>query len=62
MSKIAAMSNRGRMRFKIYKGALNVEIFIAFMRRLIKDAKQKVFLIVDNLRSTMPPSTKAQER
>ena len=36
--------------FKLYKGALNVAIFIDFMKRLIKDAKQKVFLIVDNLR------------
>ena len=47
---IAAVSNRGLMRFKLYKGALNVAIFIDFMKRLIKDAKQKVFLIVDNLR------------
>src|ERR1039457_4287306 len=46
----AAVSNRGLMRFKLYKGALNVAIFIDFMKRLIKDAKQKVFLIVDNLR------------
>ena len=49
-SMIAAISNRGLMRFKLYKGALNVAIFIDFMKRLIKDAKQKVFLIVDNLR------------
>ena len=47
---IAAVSNRGLMRFKLYKGALNVAIFIDFMERLLKDAKQKVFLIVDNLR------------
>jgi hypothetical protein len=38
------------MRFKLYKGALNVAIFIDFMKRLIKDAKQKVFLIAGNLR------------
>ena len=49
-SMIAAVSNRGLMRFKLYKGALNVVIFIDFLKRLIKDAKQKVFLIVDNLR------------
>jgi transposase len=49
-SMIAAVSNRGLMRFKLYKGALNVAIFIDFMKRLVKDAKQKVFLIVDNLR------------
>ena len=50
MSMIAVVSNRGLMRFKLYKGALNVAIFIDFMKRLIKDAKQKVFLIVYNLR------------
>ena len=49
-SMIAAVSNRGLMRFKLYKGALNVAIFVDFMKRLLKDAKQKVFLIVDNLR------------
>ena len=50
MSMIAAVSNRGLMRFRLYEGALNVAIFIDFLKRLIKDAKQKVFLIVDNLR------------
>jgi len=53
-SMIAAVSNRGLMRFKLYKGALNVAIFIDFMNRLIKDAKQKVFLIVDNFASITP--------
>ena len=33
-----------------YDGALNVDLFIAFLKRLIKDVKQKVFLIVDNLK------------
>ncbi|MGH6839039.1 MAG: IS630 family transposase [Methylocella sp.] len=49
-SMIAAVSNRGLMRFKIYKGALNVAIFLDFMKRLNKDARQKLLLIVDNLR------------
>ncbi len=49
-SMISAVSNRGLMRFMFYDGALNVDRFIAFLRRLIKDAWQKVFLIVDNLR------------
>jgi len=53
-SMIAAVSNRGLMRFKLYKGALNVAIFIDFMKRLLKDAKRKVFLIVDNLRVITP--------
>jgi len=49
-SMIAAVSNRGLMRFRLYQGGLNVDIFIDFMKRIVKDAKQKVFLIVDNLR------------
>jgi transposase len=49
-SMISAVSNRGLMRFMFYEGALNAERFIAFLRRLSKDAGQKVFLIVDNLK------------
>ena len=49
-SMIAAVSNRGLMRFMLYEGALNADHFIAFLRRLTKDAGQKVFLIVDNLK------------
>jgi len=49
-SMISAVSNRGLMRFMLYDGALNVDRFITFLRRLIKDAGQKVFLVVDNLK------------
>jgi transposase len=49
-SMIAAVNNRGLMRFMIYDGALNARRFIEFMARLIKDASRKVFFIVDNLR------------
>jgi transposase len=49
-SMISAVSNRGLMRFMLYDGALNADRFITFLRRLIKDAGQKVFLIVDNLK------------
>jgi transposase len=49
-SMIAAVSNRGLMRFMLYDGALNVERFLAFLRRLVKDAGRKVFLVVDNLK------------
>jgi transposase len=49
-SMISAVSNRGLMRFMLYEGALNAARFIAFLRRLSKDAGQKVFLIVDNLK------------
>jgi len=49
-SMISAVSNRGLMRFMLYEGALNADRFITFLGRLIKDAEQKVFLIVDNLK------------
>ena len=49
-SMISAVSNRGLMRFMLYEAALNADRFIAFLRRLSKDAGQKVFLIVNNLK------------
>jgi len=49
-SMISAVTNQGLMRFMCYKGALNAGLFIVFLRRLIKSAGRKVFLIVDNLR------------
>jgi transposase len=49
-SMISAVNNRGLMRFMCFKGALNAGLFIDFLRRLIKGASGKRFLIVDNLR------------
>ncbi|HEY0723106.1 MAG TPA: IS630 family transposase, partial [Pyrinomonadaceae bacterium] len=49
-SMISAVNNQGLMRFMCYKGALNATLFIAFLKRLVKAAGKKVFLIVDNLR------------
>lgn len=49
-SMISAVNNRGLMRFMCFKGALNVRLFIAFLRRLTDGASGKLFLIVDNLR------------
>jgi hypothetical protein len=37
------------MRWKIFDGALNSDILIDFLRRLIKGAPRKVFLVLDNL-------------
>jgi transposase len=50
MGMIAAVSNRGLMRFKLYEGTLNGAIFIDFMTHLVRDAKQKIFLIVGDPR------------
>ena len=34
----------------MFGGALNAKILIRFFKRLIQDAKRKVFLVLDNLR------------
>jgi|APFre7841882793_1041355.scaffolds.fasta_scaffold17995_1 transposase len=49
-SMISAIGNRGDARFMIFKGGLKSDTFIKFLGRLIKGAKRKIFLIVDNLR------------
>lgn len=47
---ISAVTNQGKVRFKVFDGGMNVDIMIDFCKRLIKSAKRKVYLIVDNLR------------
>ena len=49
LSMIAAVTNQGKVRFMIYPGGLSPQRLIVFMQRLIKDARRKVFLILDNL-------------
>jgi transposase len=49
-SMISSLTNQGKLRFMIYDGALNAQTFLRFLKRLVKDAGRKVFLIVDNLR------------
>jgi transposase len=47
---ISAVTNRGSMRFMLYRENMTAEVLIRFMQRLLKDAKRKVFLVLDNLR------------
>ena len=49
-SMISSLTNQGKLRFMVYDGALNATIFLDFLKRLVRDAVQKLFLIVDNLR------------
>ena len=60
LSVMSTVTNRGKVRWKAFEGAMNADILIDFMKRLVKDAKaggdkasagcKKVFLILDNLR------------
>jgi transposase len=49
-SMISTVTNTGKVRFMIFEKAMNVSIFLKFLRQLIKGNKRKIFLIVDNLR------------
>jgi transposase len=50
INMISAITGRGSLRFMIYDGAMDQKLLIDFMRRLVKDAGRKVFLILDNLK------------
>lgn len=50
LSVISTATNMGAMRWKAFDGALNSDILIDFVRRLVKDAGRKLDLILDNLR------------
>jgi transposase len=48
-SMISSLTNQGKLRFMIYEGALNTTIFLDFLRRLVREATRKLFVILDNL-------------
>ena len=50
LSMIATVTNQGKTRWMIIDEAFNADRLIEFLDALIKDAKRKVFLILDNLR------------
>ncbi len=46
---LSAITNGGKVRFMLYRDAMNSKLLLKFMKRLIKDTERKVFLILDNL-------------
>ncbi|OMH36183.1 IS630 family transposase [Motiliproteus sp. MSK22-1] len=50
MNVISAVNNRGVVRFMMYRENMTAKVLLRFMKRLIKDAGKKVFLVLDNLR------------
>jgi transposase len=46
---ISAVSNRGERRWMVLDGAIKAPMLIDFLQRLIRDARRKVFLILDRL-------------
>ncbi len=49
-SLISAVNKQGKMQWMPLKEAINSDIFLKFLRQMIKFRKKKIFLVVDNLR------------
>jgi transposase len=47
VNMLSAISNRGKLRFILYRGSMNSDKLIEFMRRLVKDALKGAFDNVD---------------
>ena len=50
LSLISTVTNQGKVRWMVFGGALHAKILIRFLKRLVKAAQRKVFLILDNLK------------
>jgi transposase len=50
VSMISTLTNQGKVRFMLYRQALNAQRLIRFLTRLTREADRKVFLILDNLK------------
>ena len=47
---ISALTSQGETRYMLYEDSMNQQRLIAFMRHILRTSKQKVFLILDNLK------------
>lgn len=59
VSFLSTITNQGKVRFMVLPGPLSAPILVRFMRRLVRDAERKVFLILDNLK--VHKATKVRE-
>lgn len=50
VNMISTVTNQGSVQFMMYSGTMNAERFIGFLKQLVKNKGQKIFLILDNLR------------
>ena len=54
---VSAVTNRGELRWMTVEGAVNAPVLIRFLRRLVREARRKVFLILDRLKVHRARST-----
>ncbi len=50
VNMVSTITNQGKLRFMVYDDKFTAQVFIKFLKQLIKQSSKKVFLIVDNLR------------
>jgi transposase len=50
LSIISTVTNQGKVRWRVFEGAMHADLLIDFFKRLVKDSDRKVFLILDNLK------------
>lgn len=50
LNMVSTVTNQGKTRWMILEDAMNSDRMIEFLEALVKDAEQKVFIIMDNLR------------
>lgn len=49
LNMISAINNQGKVRFRFFEGPMNADILIDFFMRLLRYAKRKLYIILDNL-------------
>jgi transposase len=50
LSVLSTITNKGKMRWKVFFGALNAKILLRFLKRLTHGQQKKIILILANLR------------
>jgi transposase len=51
VSMVSAITNKGKVFWKLHDGSIDAIKFLDFVKRLVKSSNKKVFLIVDNART-----------
>jgi transposase len=49
MNLVSAITDQGKVRHLSYKGTMNGELFLVFLKNLLRGTRRKVFLILDRL-------------
>ena len=50
VNMISALSSQGELRYMLYEDSMNQQHLITFLSHMLQTSKQKIFLILDNLR------------